>query len=89
MQRRQFLTSAAAATFLSASDMMRGQSPNAESGQPLPTESSSPAAARRIPRVTSPGTTRGEQTIQTSHLCGRSHVSAQSHYKQIDRPTLS
>jgi uncharacterized protein len=60
MQRRQFLTSAAAATFLSASDLVRGQSQDAESSQPVLTESSSPAAARRIPRVSSPGTMRGE-----------------------------
>ena len=60
MQRRQFLTSAAAVALISASDMIRGQSQDAEAGQPLLTESSSAAATRRIPRVTSPGTMRGE-----------------------------
>lgn len=60
MQRRQFLTRAAAATLLSASDTIHGQPQDGENGQPLPTDSASGAAARRIPRVTSPGTMRGE-----------------------------
>jgi predicted aldo/keto reductase-like oxidoreductase len=61
MQRRQFLTrAAAAATFVSASAITRGQSQDGESTQPLLTDSSSPAAARRIPRATSAGTMRGE-----------------------------
>lgn len=60
MQRRQFLTSAAAAIFISASNVKRGQSQDVENGQSLLTESSSPTAAGRIPRVTSPGTMRGE-----------------------------
>jgi uncharacterized protein len=60
MQRRQFLTRAAAATFLSANAIMRGQSQVADTGQSPQTDSSSGAAARRIPRVTSPGTMRGE-----------------------------
>jgi predicted aldo/keto reductase-like oxidoreductase len=60
MQRRQFLTRAAAATLLSANAIMSGQSQDAETGQPLLTESSSPTAAGRIPRVASPGTMRGE-----------------------------
>ncbi len=60
MQRRQFLTRAAAATFLSANAIMRGQSQVAETGQSPQTDSSSGGAARRIPRVTSPGTMRGE-----------------------------
>jgi len=61
MQRRQFLTSAgaAAATFVSANAIMSGQSQDAEAGS-LQTDSSSGPAARRIPRVTSPGTMRGE-----------------------------
>jgi uncharacterized protein len=59
MQRRRFLTSAAAATFVSANAIMSGQSQDAETGS-LQTDSSSRAAARRIPRVTSPGTMRGE-----------------------------
>jgi predicted aldo/keto reductase-like oxidoreductase len=71
MQRRQFLISAAAATFISASDGTRGQSQDAESGQPLLTESSSPAAAaRRIPRVTSPGTMRGEMLYRSLGTTG-------------------
>jgi predicted aldo/keto reductase-like oxidoreductase len=60
MQRRQFLTRAAAATILSASATTRGQSQFAETVQSLPAGSSSPAVARQIPRVTSPGTKRGE-----------------------------
>jgi aryl-alcohol dehydrogenase-like predicted oxidoreductase len=60
MQRRQFLTRAAAATFLSANTILQGQSQDAETGQPLLTDSSSRGAARHIPRVTSPGTMRGE-----------------------------
>jgi uncharacterized protein len=59
MRRRQFLTRAAA-TFLSANTIMRGQSQDAETGQPLLTDSSSGGAARHIPRLTSPGTLRGE-----------------------------
>jgi aryl-alcohol dehydrogenase-like predicted oxidoreductase len=60
MQRRQFLARAAAATFFSANAMIHGQSPDGETGPSLPTDSSSGAAARRIPRVASPGTMRGE-----------------------------
>jgi predicted aldo/keto reductase-like oxidoreductase len=60
MQRRQFLTRAAAATFLSANTILQGQSQDAETGQPLLTDSSSRGAARHIPRITSPGTMRGE-----------------------------
>jgi uncharacterized protein len=60
MQRRQFLTRAAAATFLSASDMIHGQPQDGENGQPPLTDFSSGADASRIPRVTSRGTMRGE-----------------------------
>ena len=70
MQRRQFLTSAAAVTLISASDMMRGQSQDAEAGQPLLTESSSAAATRRILRVTSPGTMRGEMLYRSLGTTG-------------------
>ena len=70
MQRRQFLTSAAAVALISASDMIRGQSQDAEAGQPLLTESSSAAATRRIPRVTSPGTMRGEMLYRSLGTTG-------------------
>jgi predicted aldo/keto reductase-like oxidoreductase len=60
MQRRQFLTSAAAVTLLSANALVDGQAQDSQTGQSLLTDSSPEAAARRIPRVTGPGTIRGE-----------------------------
>jgi aryl-alcohol dehydrogenase-like predicted oxidoreductase len=59
MQRRQFLTRAAAATLFSANAIANATQQN-ETGQPSPTDSYSGSAAGRIPRVTSPGTLRGE-----------------------------
>ena len=59
MQRRQFLSRAAAATLFSA-NAIASVTQEGETGQLLLTDSSSGAAARRIPRVTSPGTMRGE-----------------------------
>ena len=63
MQRRKFLTSAAAVTLLSANAVVHGQAQDSPTGQALLTDSSSDAAARRIPRVTRPGTMRGESCI--------------------------
>jgi uncharacterized protein len=60
MQRRKFLTSAAAVTLLSANAVAHGQSQDSQIGQSVLTDSSSGATARRIPCVTSPGTMRGE-----------------------------
>ena len=59
MQRRQFLTRATAATLFSA-NAIANATQESETGQPSPTDSSSGGAASRIPRVTSPGTLRGE-----------------------------
>ena len=59
MQRRQFITRAVAATLFSA-NAIASVTQESETGQLLLTDSSSGAAARRIPRVTSPGTMRGE-----------------------------
>jgi uncharacterized protein len=56
MQRRQFLSSAAAAALFSTKVLAQAQ----DSGQPLLTESATGAAAKRIPRVSSAGTMRGE-----------------------------
>ena len=70
MQRRQFLTRAAAATFLSANTILSGRSQDAATGQPLLTDFSSKAAAGRIPRVTSPGTMRGEMLYRALGTTG-------------------
>ena len=59
MQRRQFLTHAAAATLFSA-NAIANATQESETGQPSPTDSSAVGAAGRIPRVSSPGTLRGE-----------------------------
>jgi hypothetical protein len=59
MQRRQFLTRAAAATLFSA-NAIANATQDSDTRQLLLTDSSSGAAARRIPRVTTPGTMRGE-----------------------------
>ncbi len=59
MQRRQFLTRAAAATLFSANAIANATQEN-DTGQPSPTDSSSGGVASRVPRVTSPGTLRGE-----------------------------
>ena len=59
MQRRQFLTRAAAATLFSANAIANATQEN-DTGEPSPTDSSSGGVASRVPRVTSPGTLRGE-----------------------------
>ena len=59
MQRRQFLTRAAAATLFSANAVANATQEN-DTGRPSPTDSSSGGVASRVPRVTSPGTLRGE-----------------------------
>lgn len=59
MRRREFLsTTAAAAAVLSVG--AAAQTASVPSPQPAPTESSSKLAAARIPRVSHPGTRRGE-----------------------------
>ena len=70
MQRRQFLTSAAAVTLLSTNAIVHGQSQDSQTGQSLLTDSSSGAAASRIPRVTSPGTMRGEMLYRALGATG-------------------
>jgi uncharacterized protein len=60
MQRRDFLSGAAAAAIASASYKAKAQAADAEQGQPMLTEPGSAAAAARIPRVTSAGQMRGE-----------------------------
>jgi aryl-alcohol dehydrogenase-like predicted oxidoreductase len=60
MQRRDFLTSAAATALLSANVLARGQSEDAQPAQPLLTAADSAPAAKRIPRVSSAGAMRGE-----------------------------
>src|SRR5258708_12198197 len=74
MQRRKFPPRAAAATFISANafanSKMRGQSQYSETGQPPLTDSSSGAAARRIPRATNPGTMRGEMLYRALGTTG-------------------
>ena len=69
MQRRQFLTRAAAATLFSA-NAVANVTQGSETGQPLPTDSSSGAAASRIPRVTNPGTMRGEMLYRALGTTG-------------------
>jgi predicted aldo/keto reductase-like oxidoreductase len=74
---------AAAAAILSANSTAVGQAADARRGEPLVTEASSKAAAARIPRVTHPGTLRGEMLyrdlgatgVQVSVIClGGSHL---------------
>ena len=61
MKRREFISGAAAATTLfSAAAGAAGQASNATNGVDPLTEPSSKTAAARIPRVTHPGTLRGE-----------------------------
>lgn len=60
MHRREFLSGSAAAVLLTANCGAARPPQNAEGNQPSPTESRSTDAARRIPRVTNPGTLRGE-----------------------------
>lgn len=55
MQRRHFLSGAAAAAIVSTSRKARAQAADAERGQPILTEPGSAAAAARIPRVASAG----------------------------------
>lgn len=69
MQRRQFLTSAAAATFVSTNSMVRGHSQDGKAGQRL-VAAQSGAAAARIPRVTNPGTMRGEMLYRALGATG-------------------
>ena len=59
MKRRQFLTSAAAAAVLSSKSVAWARGQAMQASQPM-TESSSEAAASRIPRVSTAGTMRGE-----------------------------
>ena len=59
MQRRQFITRAAAATLFSANAIADAIQDD-DTRQQAATNSSSAVAAKRIPRVTSPGTMRGE-----------------------------
>lgn len=59
VHRREFLSSSAAAAAM-LSTGAAAQSSSAPSSQPAPTEASSEQAAARIPRVTDPGTRRGE-----------------------------
>ena len=59
MQRRQFITHAAAATLLSANAIADAMQDD-DTRQRVGTEPSSAAAARSIPRVISPGTMRDE-----------------------------
>ena len=59
MMRREFMSGAAAAAALS-SIRSGGQAANEQGGEVQPTHTSSEAAAARIPRVTSPGTMKGE-----------------------------
>ncbi len=75
MKRRDFLSSAAAAAVLSNAALPAlGQSADAESGIPLLTVSGSAQAASRIPRVTSPGTMRGDMLYRELGSTGE-HVS--------------
>lgn len=60
MHRREFLSGSAAAVLLTANCGAARPPQNAEGNQPSPTESRSTDAAGRIPRVTNPGTLRGE-----------------------------
>jgi predicted aldo/keto reductase-like oxidoreductase len=69
MQRRQFLTRAAAATLFSANGIASATQ-EIETGHQLPTGSSAGAAAKRIPRVTSPGTMRGEMLYRVLGATG-------------------
>ena len=69
MQRRQFLTRAAAATLFSA-NAIANVTQESETGQPSPTDSSSGGAASRIPRVTSPGSMRGEMLYRALGATG-------------------
>ena len=69
MQRRQFLTRAAAATLFSANAIANARQ-ESETGQPSPTDSSSGGAASRIPRVTSQGTIRGEMLYRALGATG-------------------
>src|SRR5579859_3503401 len=59
VQRRQFITRAAAATLFSANAIADAIQDD-DTRQQAATNSSSAVAAKRIPRVTSPGTMRGE-----------------------------
>jgi predicted aldo/keto reductase-like oxidoreductase len=92
MQRRQFLTSAATVTLLSANAIVNGQTQDSQTGQSLLADSSPGAAARRIPRVTSPGRMRGEMLYRPLGATGV-EVSAigmgGSHLGQatVDEPT--
>jgi uncharacterized protein len=61
MRRREFIAAAAAATALTTSKpMYAAQAADARSGENLTTEPGSKQAAARIPRVTHPGTMKGE-----------------------------
>lgn len=61
MKRREFISgAAAAATVLSATATTAAQASAPRSGENQATEPSSKSAAARIPRVTHPGTLRGE-----------------------------
>jgi predicted aldo/keto reductase-like oxidoreductase len=60
MQRRNFLSGAAAAAIVSTGYKARAQAADTEPGQPALTETGSAAAAARIPRVVSAGEMRGE-----------------------------
>ena len=67
MKRREFLSSATAASLLSISASARGQEADAKPGQPLLTQGNAKDAATRIPRVTHAGTMRGEMLYR--ELC--------------------
>jgi uncharacterized protein len=61
MRRREFIAAAAAATALTTSKpMYAAQAADARAGENLITEPNSKQAAARIPRVTQPGTMKGE-----------------------------
>jgi uncharacterized protein len=70
MQRRDFLSGAAAAAILSTNSKATAQAADAEHGQPLLTEPGSAAAAARIPRVTSAGEMRGEMLYRELGVTG-------------------
>jgi aryl-alcohol dehydrogenase-like predicted oxidoreductase len=90
MMRREFISGAtAAAAILSASGAAAGQAADARPRQNLITEPTSKTAAARIPRVTHPGTLRGEMLYRELGSTGE-HVSVigmgGSHLGQADLP---
>ena len=66
MQRREFISGAAMAAFVSSTTRANGEAPDAKNGQSISNDASAQSssslkgAAARIPRVTNAGTMRGE-----------------------------